>query len=192
MPTPLESLPSYISLNEAGRRLGLNSVRLQDLIRTGTLKAIRMKGETIVDEEKVEEIVSKPKKEDLEEYKQFAHLAGEKIWMREAARKYNINQRTLSRWVQVGYIKRLSDDGYRVYLNEQEIAYCAFIYSQRAGQGKRIFNPDGTPYQTKAELAELKAKSKKAEEQAQEEKKEIGGKEICEVSMRVAPQLLPA
>ena len=79
MPTTLESLPSYISLNEAGRRLGLNSVRLQDLIRTGTLNAIRMKGETIVDEEKVEEIVSKPKKEDLEEYKQFAHLAGEKI-----------------------------------------------------------------------------------------------------------------
>jgi len=50
MPTTLKSLPSYISLNEAGRRLGLNSVRLQDLIRTGTLNAIRMKGETIVDE----------------------------------------------------------------------------------------------------------------------------------------------
>ena len=63
MPTTLESLPSYISLNEAGRRLGLNSVRLQDLIRTGTLNAIRMKGETIVDEEKVEEIATQPKKE---------------------------------------------------------------------------------------------------------------------------------
>jgi hypothetical protein len=82
----LDTLPSYISLNEAGRRLGLNPIRLQDLIRVGTLKAARIKGETVVDEEKVDEIATQPKKEDLEEYKQFLHLKREKIWLREAAR----------------------------------------------------------------------------------------------------------
>jgi len=111
-----------------------------------------MKGETIVDEEKVEEIVSKPKKEDLEEYKQFAHLAGEKIGTREAAKKYDVPQPTLSRWGKAEYIRRIDSDGYRVYLNEQDVAYCATIYRERKGQGKRIFNKDGTPYKTKAEL----------------------------------------
>ena len=152
MPTTLKSLPSYISLNEAGERLGLNPIRLQDLILAGTLNAARIKGETVVDEEKVEEIVSKPKKEDLEEYKQFAHLAGEKIWGREAERKYGVSTSVISRWARLGYIARLDSDGYRVYLNEQDVAYCASVYEQRGGQGKRIFNKDGTPYKTKVEL----------------------------------------
>jgi hypothetical protein len=148
----LDTLPSYISLNEAGRRLGLNPIRLQDLIRVGTLKAARIKGETVVDEEKVDEIATQPKKEDLEEYKQFLHLKREKIWLREAARKYGIHQPTLSRWVQAGHIKRVDSDGYRVYLNEQDVAYCATVYEERKGSGKRVFNKNGTPYQTKVEL----------------------------------------
>ena len=161
MPTTLKSLPSYISLNEAGRRLGLNSIRLQDLILAGTLNAAKIKGETVVDEDKVEKIAAQPKKEDLEEYKQFAHLAGEKIWLREATRKYDIPHPTLSRWVQLGHIKRVDSDGYRVYLSEQDMAYCAEIYKERKGQGRRAFNKDGTPYKTKAEL---KAEEKETED----------------------------
>ena len=78
-----------------------------------------------MDEEKVDEIATQPKKEDLEEYKQFAHLKGEPIWTSEAARKYEISQRTLSRWVQAGYIKCMDNDGYRIYLD-------AFALSGRA------------------------------------------------------------
>ncbi len=72
--------------------------------------------------------------------------------MSEAARKYNISHVTLSHWIKAGYIKRLNDDGYRVYLNEQDITYCIAVYEKRKGQGKRVFNKDGTPYKTKAEL----------------------------------------
>ena len=148
----LDTLPSYISLNEAGRRLGLNPIRLQDLIRVGTLKAARIKGETVVDEKKVDEIATQPKKEDLKEYKQFAHLKEKPIWASEAARKYGVSQSTISRWARSGYIARLESDGYRVYLNEQDVAYCVEVYKERSGQGKRVFNEDGTPYKTKAEL----------------------------------------
>ena len=148
----LDTLPSYISLNEAGRRLGLNPIHLQDLIRVGTLKAARIKGETVVDEEKVDEIATQPKKEDLKEYKQFAHLAGEEVSVSDASKKYGVPQPTLGSWAKLGYIKRLNDDGYRVYLNEQDVAYCASVYEDRKGQGKRVFNRDGTPYQSKAEL----------------------------------------
>ncbi|OQX64407.1 MAG: hypothetical protein B5M51_03930 [Anaerolinea sp. 4484_236] len=155
----LNTLPSYISINEAGKRLGLNPVRLQDLIRVGTLKAARIKGETVVDEEKVDEIATQPKKEDLEEYKQFAHLKGEQISISNAGKKYNLSTSTLTRWSQAGYIVRIENDGYRVYLNEQDVAYCVAV-KERKGQGKRIFNKDGTPYKTKAELeAEGKEKA---------------------------------
>jgi hypothetical protein len=153
--THLNTLPSYISINEAGKRLGLPPLHLQDLIRVGTLKAARIKGETVVEEEKVEEIAAKPKKEELEEHKQFAHLAGEKISVSDASRKYSVPHPTLSHWTKLGYIKRLGDDGYRVYLNEQDVAYCASVYKKRGGQGKRIFNKDGTPYKTKAELEKI-------------------------------------
>ena len=40
----LDTLPSYISINEAGRRLDLNPIRLPDLIRIGTLKVARIDG----------------------------------------------------------------------------------------------------------------------------------------------------
>ena len=152
MPTNLETIPSYISLSEAGKRLRLPSLHLQDLIRVGTLKAARIKGETVVEEEKVDEIATKPKKEDLEEYKQFVHLKGEPISISESTRKYGVSQRTLSRWANAKYIERLNSDGYRVYLSEQDVAYCATVYEERKGQGKRIFNKDGTPYQTKVEV----------------------------------------
>jgi predicted site-specific integrase-resolvase len=148
----LKTLPSYISISEAGKRLGIPPLHLQDLIRVGTLKAARIKGEMVVDEEKVDEIATQPKKEDLEEYKQFSHLKGEPIWASEAARKYGAPQQTLSRWVKAKYIERLETDGYRVFLNEQDVAYCCAIYEKRKGQGRRIFNKDGTPYQTKKEL----------------------------------------
>jgi len=148
----LNTLPSYISINEAGKRLGLPPLHLQDLIRVGTLKAARIKGETVVEEEKVDEIATKPKKEDLEEYKQFKHLMGNPISISDAARKYGVRHTNFSRWIKLGYIKRLEQDGYRVYADEQEVAYCASVYSRRGGQGKRVFDKDGTPYQTKAEL----------------------------------------
>ena len=88
-------------------------------------------------------------------------MAGEKIWISEATRKYGVSQRTLSRWVKAKYIERLDSDGYRVYLNEQDVAYCSAVYEERSGQGKRIFNKDGTPYKTKAEL---KAEEKEKED----------------------------
>ncbi len=103
-------------------------------------------------------IVSKPKKEDLEEYKQFAHLAGEEIGIREVSNKYSLASSTLTRWSQAGYIERMANDGYRTYLNEQDVAYCAFVHEKRGGRGKRVFNKDGTPYKTKAELADFTEK----------------------------------
>jgi hypothetical protein len=91
------------------------------------------------------EIVTMPKS-DLPEYQRVAHLAGVSIHVREAARKYNIPFQTISRWVQRGLIKRLGMHGQKVMIDEADIAYCAQVYHAKHGQGKWLFNPDGTPY----------------------------------------------
>ena len=151
MPTVLESLPSFISLTEAGKRLDLNETHLRELILAGTLKAARIQGETVVDEENVNEVASQPKREDLDEYKHFSHLKGNAIWMSKAARDYSVPLTTLYQWCKKGYIKLLGREKNRTLLNEQDVAYCALVYTRRGGQGRTLFNADGTPYSAKTE-----------------------------------------
>ena len=88
-------------------------------------------------------------KEDLPEYKMYAHLKGNPIWIREASRRYKVSPDTLSEWCRKGYIRKLGTDGNKVLIDEADVAYCASIYARVARQGRRVFNPDGTPYRPK-------------------------------------------
>ncbi|MBI3361420.1 MAG: helix-turn-helix domain-containing protein [Chloroflexi bacterium] len=90
-------------------------------------------------------------KERLPEYKRHARLKGMTIGINEAAKEYGIPQRTISRWVQRGYIRRIGREGLKVLIDKQDVAYCAEIYRQRGGTaGRWLFNPDGTPHTPKA------------------------------------------
>ncbi len=143
------TLPRYISLPEAARRLRLDEAQVRALIESG-----RIKGGTLPDGEMLVTEDSLPlKKEDLPEYKLFANLRGRPIWISKASRKYGVLQRTISNWVKAGVIKRLGKDGNKVLIDEADVAYCAEIYRQRGGQGKTLFNSDGTPYKPKTRLA---------------------------------------
>lgn len=89
------------------------------------------------------------RREDTPEYKAVAHLRGIGIGVRQAGEKYNVKSPTISQWVEKNLIRRLSGEvlrGQRVLLDEADVAYCAAVYHQNPGQGKRIFNSDGTPY----------------------------------------------
>ena len=72
MPT-VASLPKYIPLAEAATQLSIDVAKLHDMAASGRIEAIRLPdGGLAVNEE----VVEKPlRKEDLDEYKQFAHLA---------------------------------------------------------------------------------------------------------------------
>ena len=145
------SLPTYISLPDASHLAGLPIRALQERIRAGTIKAITINGEIAVSKQSAIQVArqSMPK-EQLPEYKQFQHLKGKAIWISESARKYEVANPTLVRWSQAGYIKRLGRNGNKVLLDEADVAYCAFVYKQVGGQGKHIFNSDGTPYTPRA------------------------------------------
>ncbi|MFZ6030090.1 MAG: hypothetical protein ACOYYS_20435 [Chloroflexota bacterium] len=143
MPPPIERL---ITIPEAIKKYGLTEAGLRKLTKVGKIRAgILSSGEVVVNEQDAQ--AQKPTaKEELPEYEKNAHLKGQAISVNEGSRKYEISSKTLSRWVKAGIIKRLSEDGYRVFVDEADVAYCAEVYRQHGGQGKRLFNKDGTPY----------------------------------------------
>ncbi|MDX9991822.1 MAG: hypothetical protein RBS68_07190 [Anaerolineales bacterium] len=147
-------LPRYLTLPQAATKLNTSILSLNRMIQSGKIKAVEVAGEVIVSENS---LMSNMKKEDLPEYKKFAHLAGQAIWVSEAARKYGVAQQTVSIWAGKGIIRSLGKEKNRNLLDEQDVAYCVEIYSQRKGQGKWVFNPDGTPYTPKTQADETPA-----------------------------------
>jgi len=85
--------------------------------------------------------------EDTKEYKSFAKLKGKGIGVAEAGRKYSVPFQTISRWKNKGYIPVIGKEGkQKLLLDESYVAYCAHVYKQDAGSGKRPFDKNGTPY----------------------------------------------
>ena len=138
-------LPRYILLEDAVERYNLDANRLTRAIDEGTIVAIsNPNGDILVDEAQVEALALG--KEHLPEYKKHAHLKGQPTWIGKASREYKVSPQTISNWVKKGYIRILGRDGQKVLIDSADVAYCAEIYHQRGGQGKWLFNPDGTPY----------------------------------------------
>jgi excisionase family DNA binding protein len=150
----MAALPTFISTEEASHQLGVSEARLRRMIEAGTLKAANVGEETIVSEASVRKFhkqqpISQPsglRKKELPEYKQLGYLKGARIWGRKAEEKYNIPSPTICSWVKKGFIASLGRDGNKVILDEQDVAFCAKIYHSHRGQGKWLFNTDGTPY----------------------------------------------
>lgn len=143
------TIDNLLPLTEAARKFGVAEGNLRALVDKGKIRAGKLpSGEIVVSEQDTQ--AQKPTaKEDLPEFKKHAHLKGTPIWIGEAARKYNLLQQTISKWVKMGIIRRIGEEGYKVLVDEADVAYCAEIYHQRGGQGRWLFNSDGTPYQPK-------------------------------------------
>lgn len=141
------TLERFLPIPEAAARLKIGEPHLRTLLQSGKIRGgILPNGEIVVN---AQDAQARTPKEELPEYKKYAHLGGKETWLYKAAKDYHIPHQTITRWVKAGIIGRLYDDGYRVYVNEQDVAYCAYIYHQRAKQGRKLFNPDGTPYKPK-------------------------------------------
>ncbi len=137
--------PSYISLSEAARRMRVSVKDARTMLLSG-----KIQGGTLPNGEMIVTVASLPmKKEDLPEYQKYSHLANLEIGIAEAARKYGMAFSTIQRWAQVGYISQISRSGQKILLNEQDVAYCVGVYRKIGSRGRRLFNPDGTPYKPK-------------------------------------------
>lgn len=152
--------PTYLSIEEATRKYGVEKKVLTQLIEAGMIETHETPtGEMLVVADKNGNGHNPQTKEEIIAAK-FAHLCGQPISASEASRKYSklysipISQRSFSRWCEAGYITVLSR-GYKLELNEAEVAYCAEIYAQKYKEyggrmsGVRIFDEIGNPYQLK-------------------------------------------
>ncbi|MCL4299090.1 MAG: hypothetical protein KJ077_25365 [Anaerolineae bacterium] len=174
---PSFHVPTFIPLVEAAQIYNLSEKALTQLIQTGKIEAVKLPtGELLVAAES-NGCELKTKEEIIAE--EFAHLRGKAISASEASRKYSdkkgigvpISQQSFSRWAEAGYIKVLGR-GYRLELDEAEVAYCAKIYKEKYreydGQmsGVRIFDDEGNPYRLKyAEVAEQMRAERRAKKQ---------------------------
>jgi len=140
-------MDTVISISEASTKFQISNEQLHTGILSGKIPAVIYNGVTLVSERYL--MTDLPRNE-RPEYLKYAHLRGIGIGMREAGRKYGVNNVTLFGWVKNGLVAVLGKQGkQKVLIDEADVAYCAEIHSQNAGQGKRVFNPDGTPYQKK-------------------------------------------
>jgi hypothetical protein len=167
--------PTYLSLEEAARKYGVKEKVLTQLIADGMLQArTTPSGELLVVADKNGNSQEPQTKEEIIAAK-FAHLRSQPISVSEASRKYSktfgvtISQPLISRWVKLGYITVLNR-GYRLQLDEAEVAYCTDVFAQKHReyegrmQGVNIFDEDGNPYQLKyPEIAEQKRAQRRSE-----------------------------
>jgi hypothetical protein len=147
------ALDRYIPLPQAAKRLGISAASLQGLIESGIIAAVQLNGTIAVAENDLDQVITR---------EQFEHLRGKPITVPQASDKYKIRANTFRTWVQRGYI-RLLKDGYGSEMDLADVAYCVAVYNaQSGGQGKRIFDKDGHPYQMKhTEWADYQRKRRK-------------------------------
>jgi hypothetical protein len=157
---------TYLTIEEAARKYGVKKKVLTQLIADGMVQTRETPtGDLLVVAENNGNSQEPQTKEEIIAEK-FAHLRAQPISASEASRKYSrlhgltISQPLFSRWAKAGYIEIL-ERGYRLQLDEADVAYCAEIYARKYGEykgqmsGVRIFDGAGNPYQLKyPEVAE--------------------------------------
>jgi len=121
-------MDNYIPLPEAARKIHLPDAVLSDYAKTGKIKSVMMHNEILLRESDV--MAQQPKEN-------FSHLAGHPIGIGEAARKYGINQPTLSRWKDKGYIRVIDQIGQKIMVDEADVAYMAAWYKTNPSRGRR-------------------------------------------------------
>lgn len=100
---------------------------------------------------------------------EYADLIGKEITVSDAAKKYNIPRQTILNWKNSNYITVL-ETGYRLILDEADVAYCADIYHDRKESGigfygSPLLDEDGLPYKLKhPSLAKYRRRKKEDEE----------------------------
>jgi hypothetical protein len=136
----------YLPLTEAQQKYKLD---LYSLIELGKIKSIMLTtypGVVLVNDE---DIRANLPREERTDYQQFANLRGARIGIREAGRKYNLSSVTISQWVSHGLIREYGKEsvrgGYKLLIDEADVAYCVYIRSRNPGRGHWLFNKDGTP-----------------------------------------------
>lgn len=128
----MKRLRQYRTLKCVCEKYNIDPQKLQTMVTKGSIKAILCNDTLAVSEDDVRAYIAD---RDINR-SQFAHLKGP-ITLSEAAQKYRFNTGSLWRWIGKGEIQILEQDGYRVFVNEADVAYAralADMKGLRSGQ----------------------------------------------------------
>jgi len=107
------TMQNYITIDQVVKTDAARTA-LNRLIESGIIEAIKINNQIAIPENAME----------------LLHLVGKPIRITEAAQKYDINQPTLSRWADNGYIRTIEQRySYRT-LDEADVKRAVTIYKQ--------------------------------------------------------------
>lgn len=138
-------MDNLITIQQAADITHMPENILIDLCNRGTIKANIFNGEILVSEQ---DVIVNADIEQQPDYKHVSHLAGQGISISAAAKKYQVPQQTISRWVHRGWIKIIQVVGRKTMIDESHIAYYSTAYiAKGGGQGKWVFGKTGKLYE---------------------------------------------
>jgi len=111
-------MKTYLDLEEASEKYGLDPGHLQRLARDGQIRTGQYGDKLLLLEDDVANEAAR-----MIDKNEFAHLENEVIGAGEAARKYGFTLGSLLRWAARGYIRIEGREGRQVLLNEADVAY---------------------------------------------------------------------
>ena len=149
MTLTLPHLEHLISIREAAQMLGLSERRLRELVQEGSIRAAILPGGEIGVSKDLATITVLNEKLKSIRPTDYKNLRGVPITTSDAVGKYKVVKQTLLRWTRQGFVKVLKP-GYRLELDEADVAYCAMIFHlrQNAGvfAGAPLLDENGAPY----------------------------------------------
>ena len=162
------TLPLYYSLEKAAKMYNLPLERLNNWLECGKLDAIQNQaGEILVSSKSIEDNLTKA--EIINQH--YADLVGVPITLKDAAEKYGVHKQTIYGWVKYYKYVRILRKGYKIEVDEADVAYCANIYQKRqqsglGTSGAPLLHKDGRPYRLKRKDVAMYRKRKRETEPA--------------------------
>ena len=125
-----DNLPTYISLNQAATRYGVNVAVLRRAVEAGIMRAVKINEEVIVADEDVAVVAAQTEAKDK---------GDELVSISEAARRLNINSRIICRWESYGWLPVVARGARRAKLiSWQRAKALGSLYHEHSQRGSRL------------------------------------------------------
>jgi hypothetical protein len=134
----------WVTIEKAARQFGIEGVVLEKLAKDEVIGSKRAPdGEVLVLDTEAKSVAKSLDR------KQWEHLRGRPITASDAERHYGLSRNYYARWGREGYIRKLGEDGWRVWLDEADVAYATMLAEVSGGlrQGRALF-PSSPQYAT--------------------------------------------
>ncbi len=134
----------WLTIAEAAGDFGIDGPVLEKLAKDGVIGSkVSPDGQLLVLEDEARDVARKLDR------RQWEHLRGRRITASDAERHYGLSKNYYARWGREGYICKLGEDGWRVWLDEADVAYATALAEVSGGlkQGRALF-PASPQYAT--------------------------------------------